>query len=62
MTPPPTAALALLGIWAAVVFWAMSTTAATRSPTEDRFVRRVSETASDRSDGTSDGPFPASDD
>lgn len=62
MTPPPTAALALLGIWAAVVFWAMSTTTTVQSPAEDRFVRSVAETGSDRSDGSSDGPFPASDD
>ena len=39
MTPPPSAALALLGVWALMVFWATS-----QARTDDRFETIAPET------------------
>ncbi|ADB62118.1 hypothetical protein Htur_3254 [Haloterrigena turkmenica DSM 5511] len=36
MTPPGTAALALLGVWMLTVFWATATSATTQAHADDR--------------------------
>lgn len=67
MTPPPTAALALLGVWAALLFWATSTAAADQSRADGDLEMAVSEPQRDQPDGpsttdTSEGSFYAADD
>ncbi|MDF9744600.1 hypothetical protein [Natrinema salsiterrestre] len=67
MTPPPTAALALLGGWALLTLWATTTVAAAQSRADDDLEIAVPEPQRDRSDDrsttdSSRGSFSAADD
>lgn len=67
MTPPPTAALALLGVWILMVFWVTAAGAAARSRADDGLEippdERRTERGGRRSEhASSSGAFPASDD
>lgn len=55
MTPPPSAALALLGVWVLVTVWATSTAAASQARADRRFELPVPEDRSDHSDSPADG-------
>jgi hypothetical protein len=67
MTPPPTAALALLGGWALLTLWATTTVTAAQSRADDDLQIAVSEPQRDRPDepsttDSSRGSFSAADD
>ncbi|WP_408957181.1 hypothetical protein [Natrinema sp. 74] len=54
MTPPPSAALALLGVWVLLMFWTTATTATTRTHTERRLEPTDADDQSDRATDRSD--------
>ncbi|SER18193.1 hypothetical protein [Natrinema salaciae] len=60
MAPPPTAAVALLGVWVLVTLWATTTVVPPQSRTDDRFESPTPEDRSDQHD-SSDRAFPADD-
>ncbi|WP_339102322.1 hypothetical protein [Haloterrigena salinisoli] len=67
MTPPPTAALGLLGAWALVIFWVTAAGAIAQARDDDRLDSLVPD---ERLDGLDDSPsgratersFPTADD
>ncbi|MDS0476431.1 hypothetical protein [Natrinema sp. 1APR25-10V2] len=67
MTPPPTAALALLGVWALMIFWVTAAGTAARSRADDRLEVPLDDGQSERHERRSEsvsssGSFPTSDD
>lgn len=67
MTPPPTAALALLGGWALLTLWATTTVATNQSRVDNELESTVSELQRNQPDepsatGPSEGSFSAADD
>ncbi|MGQ3411240.1 hypothetical protein ACT4ML_03130 [Natrinema sp. LN54] len=67
MTPPPMAAVALLGVWALMTLWVTGTAAAGQSRTDEQFDPPGPDARRGRSDGTADDcssepSFPAADD
>ena len=63
MTPPPSAALALLGVWVLLTLWATTTVRTTRTRAETLENTALDEQSDRSSEGTaSETAFPAADD
>ena len=66
MTPPPTAALALLGVWVLMVFWATASTGSAQARADDRLDTVVPDdrldALEDSADGSADSSFAPADD
>ena len=66
MSPPPAAALALLGVWLLMVFWATNAAALSQARADDRLDSIVPddrlETREDSSDTAPERSFPTADD
>ena len=63
MTPPPSAALALLGVWALLTLWVTTTVGTTRTRAETLENIAFDEQSDRSSEGTaSETAFPAADD
>ncbi|WP_049991847.1 hypothetical protein [Natrinema salifodinae] len=64
MSPPPTVALALLGAWVLLTFWATSTAATARAQADDPFEIAIPDDQSEHAldEPASENSFSAADD